>query len=286
MNKIRFSCEQYAWVMAGCIKPEEPYYDRFGHISQVVGQSGFAGFEPIDKFLYSHYDAERLASALAGGKIELSSVVLLDDWLNPRETEAERVAADRLIELLARHFPKAVLMLCQMPTTRPDADAELKTRQDNLSACINEISRRAAGRGLKCSYHPNSPESSIWRTQSDYDRLLPMLDAKVLGWTPDVGHMAICGMDPRNMMRDYRSLVNHVHYKDMSAKLDWALMGEGVIDFTGITQDLVASGYQGWIVVEDECERAVHEPDKVTQECGDYVSRVLKPIVAKQACHS
>jgi len=281
MNTIKIGCEHYAWVMAGCIETNEPYYDKFGSIAKTVGKAGFDGFEPIDKFLFSHYHADRLTAVLKEGGIELSSIVLLDDWLNPQETQAERQAADQLIHFLSKYFPDAVMMLCQMPTTRDEAT--LIERQDNLISCINEISRRAAARGVTCSYHPNSPESSIWRTQSDYDRLLPKLDSKVLGWTPDVGHMAYTDMDPVQMMRDHRSIINHVHYKDMHADKSWALMGEGIVDFKTITEDLVNSGFTGWIIVEDECERSVTEPDQVTLECGTYSTEVLRPIIERSA---
>ncbi|EDM26532.1 hypothetical protein LNTAR_01952 [Lentisphaera araneosa HTCC2155] len=276
MSKIKIASEHYAWVMAGCINPDEPYTDKIGHMAKICGQAGFEGFEPIDKFMYSSYDGKVLQDEMNAADIELSSVVLLDDWLSPEETAAEREAADKLIDFLAEFFPNAVMMLCQMPTTRDEKD--LIERQDNLISCINEISRRAVAKGIKCSYHPNSPEASIWRTQSDYDRLLPMLDAKVLGWTPDVGHMAYTGMDPVQMMRDHRAIINHVHYKDMHEDKSWALMGEGIIDFKTLTQDLVDTNYEGWIIVEDECERSVNEPDQVTLECGEYTKKVLEPI--------
>ena len=277
MSKIKIASEHYAWVMAGCIEPGEPYTDKIGHMAKVCGQAGFEGFEPIDKFMYSSYDGKVLQGEMKEAGIELSSVVLLDDWLNPEETAAEREAADKLIDFLAEFFPNAVMMLCQMPTTRDEAT--LIERQDNLISCINEISRRAVAKGIKCSYHPNSPESSIWRTQADYDRLLPMLDAKVLGWTPDVGHMAYTDMDPVQMMRDHRALINHVHYKDMHEDKSWALMGEGIVDFKTLTQDLVDTNFEGWIIVEDECERSVNEPDQVTIECGVYTKNVLVPII-------
>ena len=124
---------------------------------EVVGKSGFQGFEPVDKLLYSSYDAGKLLAGAQNAGIELSSVVLLDDWLHPTETASERLAADKLICFLAKHFPDTVMMLCQMPTKREEKS--LIERQDNLISCINEISRRAAAKGIKCSYHPNSPES-------------------------------------------------------------------------------------------------------------------------------
>ena len=279
MKDIKIGCEHYAWVMAGCIEPQEPFYDKIDHIANVVGKAGFQGFEPIDKFLYSFYDSERLADSMKNAGIELSSVVLLDDWLNPKETDAEKEASDKLIDFLSKYFPEAVVMLCQMPTTRDEN--HLAERHDNLISCINEISKRAAGKGLTCSYHPNSPETSIWRDASDYEKLLPRLDSKVLGWTPDVGHMALRDMDPIKLMRDYRSIINHVHYKDMHADKSWALMGEGVIDFKNITKDLVDTDFKGWIIVEDECERSVNEPDAVTVECGTYSKDVIEPIIQK-----
>jgi len=277
MEKIRIGCEHYAWVMAGCIEPDEPYYDKIDHITGVIGQAGFEGFEPIDKFLYSFYDVDRLKECLDARGLKLASVALLDDWLSPKETDQERRDADKLIDLLATAFPETIMMLVQMPTTREEAD--LEERQDNLIRCVNTISKRAAEKGIACSYHPNSPSESIWRTADDYSRLLPMLDTEVVGWTPDVGHIGAGGMDPARLMREYRSLINHVHYKDMFEDYSWALMGEGVFDFKTITQDLVDTDYRGWIIVEDECQRAVDDPDGVTLECGAYAQKVLEPLI-------
>ena len=109
MSKINIGCEHYAWVMAGCIEPNEPYYDKIDGIAKTVGKAGFAGFEPIDKFLYSFYDGEKLSESMKAANIELSSVVLLDDWLNPKETAAEKEASDKLIDFMAKYFPEARL---------------------------------------------------------------------------------------------------------------------------------------------------------------------------------
>jgi len=278
---IKIGSEQYAWVMAGCIDPTDPYYNKVDHMFQVCNKAGFEGFEPIDKFMFDLYDPGKLGEAVKESGVKLSSVVLLDDWLNPQETDDEKIASDKLINTISNHFPDTVMMLCQMPTTRPEDDGELSARQNNLISCINAISKRAVDKGVKCSYHPNSPDTSIWRTDADYKRLLPLLDSSVIKWTPDVGHIANDKMDPRKLMQEYKELINHVHYKDMNEDGSWALMGEGIIDFEGITQDLVDNGYKGWIIVEDECPRSETEPDVVTIECGDYSKNNILPIIQK-----
>ena len=56
-------------------------------------------------------------------------------------------------------------------------------------------------------------------------------------------------------------------------------------DLDGWIHRLVANGYDGWIIVEDECPRSETEPDVVTVECGVYSEEVLRPITnnSKQA---
>ena len=62
--------------------------------------------------------------------------------------------ADNAIELI-RHFPGTVLCTVQLPSGRH----ELEQRRLNLVANVNSVSKRAAIAGIKCSFHPNSPES-------------------------------------------------------------------------------------------------------------------------------
>ena len=141
---------------------------------------------------------------------------------------------------------------------------------------VNEISKRATDKGLICTYHPNSPDGSVWRTEEDYHKLLPLLDESVIKWTPDVGHIAKGRMDPVKLIREYRSLVNHIHFKDMYEDGRWAFTGEGCIDFETIVKDLIKTNYEGWIIFEDECDEAIGDPDGVAIKDGQYIQNVVK----------
>lgn len=254
------------------------FVGRLDHILRTLAGTGFAGVEPDTQFLGELRDPERLAATLHEAGIQLAGLTLVEDWLEGEETGAERQRADDCQALLAS-FPETLLNLCQMPTTRPGDPAELRRRQDNLLSCVNAIARRFAETGIRVGYHPNSPDSSIYRTAEDYPILLDGLDGEVVGWIPDVGHMARTGIDPLETIRTYRKLVNHIHYKDMAADGRWVMMGEGEIDFVGITRFLCETGFDGWFVIEDESDRAVPEPDAVTCEDWVWVERELLPIV-------
>lgn len=272
MSGIKMGCQTYTWQMSG-----ELYLGRLDHIIAVAGKSGFQGVEPETQFLGALRDPGVMRDHLDRAGIELASICLVETWRQPRENDAERDAADWVIDYLARNFPGTLLNLCPYPG---NDRSDLEERQANQLFCMNAVAARAEQKGLVAAYHPNSPEGSVCRTREDYDRMLNGLDARVLKWVPDVGHMAKGGMDPLAVMTAFRPLIAHVHYKDMTAAGEWARMGEGIIDFEGITTFLCDTGYQGWLVVEDESPEAEAEPDKVASLDGQYMKARLAPLAA------
>ncbi|MEQ9437574.1 MAG: TIM barrel protein [Cyclobacteriaceae bacterium] len=270
MSKIKIGCETYTWQMPG-----EQYKGKLEHIMEITSRAGFTGIEPDTSFLHHLSDPVLMQEALKKNNLELAVLCLALDWRNPHETETEQRLADQWIDFL-KHFPDALFLLVQLPGKDRSA---LQERQQNLLTCVNQVARRATDQGIVCSYHPNSPAGSVYRTEEDYKILLEGLDASVIRYTPDVGHIAKGGMDPLSVIRQYRELVNCVHYKDMFENGDWAAMGRGIIDFEGISQYLVDTDFEGWVILEDECDEAITDPDGVTLTDGVYVKDVLTPLL-------
>lgn len=50
-------------------------------------------------------------------------------------------------------------------------------------------------------------------------------------------------------------------------------MGEGVIDLVSTTNYLKSIDNEGWIVVEDECGKAITDPDSVAVENGYFIKK-------------
>lgn len=137
----------------------------------------------------------------------------------------------------------------------------LRQRQANAIACVNAVASRAVDQGIVCSFHSNSPKGSVFRIQEDYRILLDSLDSRVVGFTPDTGHIAKGGMDVLDIFNSYRPLNKHVHFKDITASGEWTAMGAGVIDFPRIVTMLRDTGYAGWIMIEEESPDAEADPD-------------------------
>ena len=270
MSNIKLGCETYTWQMPG-----EHYKGQLDHIMNICQKSGFAGIEPESSFLQHLADPDLMRDTLKKYNLDLAVLCIVEDWLHPEETDDEKIRTDAWIDFLT-YFPDTLLLPVQMPQKNRD---NLRTRQQNCISCVNSIAQRASDKGISCSYHPNSPEGSVFRTAEDYEILINGLNPDLIGYCPDVGHIAKGKMDPLSVIKKYRSLINLVHYKDMYADGRWAATGEGVIDFKGITQYLADTNYAGWIIMEDECDECISDPDGVTLLDGVYMNEVLRPML-------
>jgi inosose dehydratase len=272
MSGIQFGCQFYTWQMSG------RYVGKLPHILGVVrAAGGFAGIEPETCMLGPYYDDPiALRDLLAEHDLRLGAITLVCDWAGPQETEGERQEAERALAYV-RAFPGTHLMLCQMPGRDR---ANLRQRQANAIACVNAVAARAAERGIASSFHPNSPPGSLFRSREDYRVLLDGLDGRVVGYAPDSGHIAAGRMDPVEVFETYRSMIAHVHFKDIDAAGQWAAMGQGIIDFRRIVTMLHDTGYQGWIMVEEESVAAEADPDGAAIQNGSYLQRALLPLVS------
>jgi inosose dehydratase len=267
LPKFKFGSEVYTWFMK---EGGKAYANRLDHMIRVIAKAGFTGVQPIFGWMGELEDPKTLADCLRQNELQLSALSLVLGWNHPEETEDERMNADAAIELLAS-FPGALLCVVQKPTGRHN----LTERRLFLLQNINAVAKRAVDRGIRCSFHPNSPHSSITRTREDYEVLLCGLDRDIIGWTPDVGHIINAGMDPLHTMKEYAELINHVHFKDWDGNPEFVLMGTGVVDFVGIMRFLRDQRYTGWIICEDEGIAAMEDPDGVTLHDGNWIQNSL-----------
>jgi inosose dehydratase len=265
LTGLRYACQTYSWQLS-----IDQYCGRLDHMVRVAADAGFTGFEPELVMLGDDWDIPRLTDTLATYDVALAALCLVEPWRGPEESDPERADADRVIAAVAA-LPGAVINLCQYPG---DDRQDLRERQENALKCLGAVAQRADDHGVHCTFHPNSPAGSIFRTREDYELLLDGLPERI-GFTPDLGHLANGGMDPLEIVRTYRERVDHLHIKDFAADGSWAATGAGVIDIPAVVAYLAETGYRGWITMEDESPEAERDPDTAVRGNGEYVRTVL-----------
>ena len=262
---LRYACQTYSWQMS-----LDRYRGRLEHMAAAAAAAGFSGFEPEVVMLGDHWSAQSLQITLEEVGVELAALVLVEPWRSSAETDRERADADLVIETVAG-FPGAKIVLCH----DPGADrTDLSDRQRAAIACMSAVAERALDAGVQCTFHPNSPPGSVFRTAEDYQVLADLLPDSI-GYTPDLGHIANGGMDPLTVVRTWRDRIDHLHVKDLGGDGVWAETGAGIVDVAGVLDFLAVTDYTGWVTFEDESPQAEADPDRATQRNGRYVADLL-----------
>ena len=137
-----------------------------------------------------------------------------------------------------------------------------------LHANVRAAAQICRSEDFQATFHYEA--GSYVETPREIDRLIAGIDTETIGLCLDTGHSYFGGGDPIDLLRQYGSIVNHVHLKDVNTSvvnlvrhgslgLDdvWALapfceLGTGSVDLDGCLQLLEAQGYSGWVVVEQD----------------------------------
>ena len=141
--------------------------------------------------------------------------------------------------------------------------------------------------GLRTVFHHHC--GGFVETPAETARLLEMTAADELGLCFDTGHWALGGGDVLDAFAKYRERIWHVHFKEYHAGIAAAMgtngwdyfeglanrvfyrLGTGDVAFAALLDELRASRYDGWIVVEDELPPGMGCPEESAQADREYL---------------
>jgi sugar phosphate isomerase/epimerase len=122
--------------------------------------------------------------------------------------------------------------------------------------------------------HPHSHHGSLLEAAEEYDRLLAETADSGLMFNPDFGHIVRGGQALMDCLRRHRERIVHVHVKDVDAEGNWQPLGQGTIDWKTALGFLRETGYDGWVVAEEESTLAYQDQQTAIQQNRDYLRRL------------
>jgi inosose dehydratase len=161
-----------------------------------------------------------------------------------------------------------------------------ETRQRLLFDNAHRAAEHCRERGFVASFHPHA--GTYIESPREVDALIAHMDTSLLGLCFDTGHSAFGGGDPLALLRETSAIVNHVHFKDVDLELlarlhkegrgleeAWAAgvfcaLGTGGANVDECLKELLASGYEGWIVVEQDRVLAPGESFDTVFEAAEH----------------
>jgi inosose dehydratase len=241
-------------------------------------EAGYAGFELGNKF---PRDAAVLGTILASHEL-----CLVSGWYSARLLE--RSAADEIAAVqdhlqLLKALGCTVMVFAETSyCVHGQRDVPLSqrprmsdTQWQTWAARLSEVGDTLLGEGVRLAYHHHM--GTVIETEQDIDRMMD-LTAPSVGLLLDTGHLSYAGGDIAAVIKKHGARIAHVHCKDIrpnvlarmlknnSSFLDAVLAGvftvpgDGCIDYSATYRDLIAAGYDDWLVVEAEQDPALAEP--------------------------
>jgi inosose dehydratase len=143
-----------------------------------------------------------------------------------------------------------------------------KAQQRAAIDWLRRAAAQAGERGVEVLIHPHA--GSYFESADEIAALLDHTSCDQLGICLDTGHAVLAGLDPVQLVRACQGRVRHVHLKDVDQNAMsrlargeinyetawkqglWPPLGTGLIDLVAILQELRRSGYDGWLVLEQD----------------------------------
>jgi inosose dehydratase len=258
-------CEVPGW---GRQLPPDRVLAEMAGLGMTATELGPLGWLPLDG-AQARAALDRHGLRLVGGFVPL--VVHGPDLGDTRE-HARRGAA-QLAAAGADVFVAALVADLDW-SAPPTLDGDEWSR---VGAHLRELAGLAAAEGLELVLHPHV--GTLVETAADVDQALAHTDVP---WCFDSGHLLIGGVDPAAFVRDHADRIGHVHLKDVDAGLAedvrtgarslvaatqaglFRPLGEGDARIDEVVRLLDESGYERWLVLEQDI--AITGPEPPTGE--------------------
>lgn len=141
--------------------------------------------------------------------------------------------------------------------------------------------------GIRTVFHHHC--AGYVETPQEIDTLMELTDPDLVGLCLDMGHYAFGGGDPVKALEMYRDRIWHVHFKDYdptaaqeSRKVEgdyfdaiqrgvFCELGKGAVDFNAVVDLLTDTGYDEWVVVEQDILPGMGNPKACAKANRDYI---------------
>lgn len=247
---------------------------------QEASAAGFSGVETGGKFPKT---ASEMKSALAPHGLSLVSGWYSGTVLDaPDDLAAEKDKAAAQLALFREMGANCIVYGETAGTIQNDRHAPLSMRRrlgkEEFPAYGRRLTRFAeycADQGVKLAFHHHM--ATAIETEHDID-LLMQNTGDAVGLLYDTGHLRFAGADLHRILGKYGHRINHVHVKDIRAKIidgldrecrsfldavlegAFTVPGDGDIHFAPLIRKLADINYEGWFVVEAEQDPAKAPP--------------------------
>jgi inosose dehydratase len=269
----------------------------YAQVLDEMSATGYAGTE-LGDWGFMPTDPDALRREVARRDLALIGAFVPVRLSGEGDHATGSVAAVRVARLLAAAGDSPFVVLSDDTARDPDRTARAGriTPDQGLDERGWTVLARGADRiardvrdatGLRTVFHHHC--ATFVETPREIDELMSRTDPSLVGLCLDTGHCAFGGGNPVTVLDRWRDRVWHVHLKDCdpdvkfrAARDEWDYpnsvrngvfceLGRGSVDFRAVLGLLRSSGYDGWLVVEQDVLPSLGTPAESAARNREYL---------------
>lgn len=213
-----------------------------------VASLGYYGYESFGNVLESWEATGGLNAVLDAQHLPLRSAYCslnLTDATKRTDEVAKLVRWAKLIKKCGGSI--AVLG----PNGVPRASYDFAAHKADIVTTLNEMGKALDGTGVTGVLHQHT--GTCVESRDETYAVMEAVDTRYVKFGPDVGQLQKGGSDPVKVVKDFQSIVHHVHLKDFDGGPDflgYCPLGRGKVNVPAVLDLLEASGNDIMIMVE------------------------------------
>jgi len=271
---IRIGNAPCSWGVEFADDPRNPAWRT---VLKECAEAGYKGIE-LGPVGFMPEDPVLLAEALDEFGLDLIGGVVFRAFHDPAQWEDVLDGAKRTCTALKAHGATHFVLIDSISPRRAPtagrADEALQMDASEWSAYRDRIVTvakiGAEDYGLIPELHPHA--GGFMDFEPEVERILAEVDPDTLKLCIDTGHCTYAGFDPVAFMTRHMDRITYVHFKSTDAKVKaraianrtgfydacgqgiFCNLADGEVDFPAVRRLLLASGFEGWCTIEQDCD--------------------------------
>ena len=252
---------------------QEPYRQVLDEMTE----AGYAGTE-LGPYGYLPTEPDELTSELSARRLQLVAGFVPIPLAHPERQEAGYQEVMKAAQLLAKSGARLIVLADEMSKERIAVSGRVDESRDGMTdrqwegaaKMLTTVAEACRDLGLAAVFHHHA--GTFVETPKEIARLCESTDPDLLGLCLDTGHYFFGGGDPVDAVRLYGARIRHLHLKDVQLPVLKAArqnevgfleavhrgvfceLGDGAVDLNKVIQEMIAAGYSGWAIVEQDVD--------------------------------
>lgn len=217
---------------------------------------GFHCFETFAEALEALDTKGVLGEWIAKYKVPLRSGYFTGNVIDPAQRK-ETIARITTLAKVIRKHGGTFMVLAAAGVQR--AQYKFAEHKANIVAALNDYAKAANDAGLGSGFHQHTG-TAVDSEEETYG-VMQAVDTRYCKFAPDVGQLQKGGSDAAKVVKDFVSIVVHMHLKDYVGGQYFAgycPLGQGKVDLVSVLNTMEGAGHAANIMVE--LDRAASTP--------------------------